>query len=112
MDNNLKFAQLSLTTPLLNLNNDIVNDFVKALFLDESIVYAKILRGNKIIAEKNRPRFQLQELDSAQQTTLFMGPKFIVKSSDIRFRDRDLGSRRSGAAGESSRKQGLWQIYV
>ena len=111
LDKNLKFAQLSLPTPLLNLNNDIVTDFVKALFLDQSIVYIKILRGNKIIVEKNRPGFQLQELDSAQKTTLFMGPKYIVKSSEIRFRDRNLGSIQVVASGESARKQVLWQIY-
>ena len=111
LDNNLKFAQLSLPTPLLNLNDDIVTDFVKALFLDQSIVYAKILRGNKIIAERNRPGFQLQELDSAQKTTLLMGPKYIVKSSEIRFRDRYLGSIQVVASGESARKQVLLQIY-
>jgi signal transduction histidine kinase len=111
LDNNLKFAQLSLPTPILNLNNDIVIDFVKALFLDESIVYAKISRGNKIIVEKSRPGFHLQELDSAQETTLFMGPKFIVKSSEIRFRDRNLGSILIVTSGESARKQVLLQIY-
>jgi signal transduction histidine kinase len=111
LDNNLKFAQLSLPAPLLNLNNDIVTDFVKALFLDESIVYTKISRGDQIIAEKKRPGFQLQELDSAQETTLFMGPKVIVKSSDIRFRDRNLGKILIIASGESARKQVLLQIY-
>jgi signal transduction histidine kinase len=111
LDNNIKFAQLSLPTPLLNLNNDIVTDFVKALFLDQSIVYVKILRGNKIVAEENRPGFQLQELDSAQETTQLMGPKYIVKSSEIRFRDRNLGSIQVVASGESARKQVLLQIY-
>jgi signal transduction histidine kinase len=111
LDNNLKFAQLSLPAPLLNLNNDIVTDFVKALFLDESIVYTKISRGDQIIAEKKRPGFQLQELDSAQENTLFMGPKVIVKSSDIRFRDRNLGKILIIASGESARKQVLLQIY-
>ena len=111
LDNNLKFAQLSLAAPLLNLNNDIVNDFVKALFLDESIVYTKISRGDQIIAEQKRPGFQLQELDSAQETTLFMGPKFLVKSSDIRFRDRNLGRILIVTSGESARKEVLLQIY-
>ena len=42
LDNAIEFAQNSLPTPLWNLDYVVVNDFVDALFLDESIVYTKI----------------------------------------------------------------------
>ena len=46
LDNAMKLAQKSLPTPLWNLDNDVVNDFVQALFLDESNVYTKISWGD------------------------------------------------------------------
>ena len=39
LDNAIMFAENSLPTPLWNLDYMVVNDFVEALFLDESIVY-------------------------------------------------------------------------
>ena len=35
LDNALKLSYISLPAPLWNLDNDIVDDFVQALFLDE-----------------------------------------------------------------------------
>ena len=32
LDNAMKLAQISLPTPLWNMDNDVVNDFVEALF--------------------------------------------------------------------------------
>ncbi len=43
LDNAIRLALKSLPTPLWNLDNDVVRDFVEALFLDESVVYTKIL---------------------------------------------------------------------
>ncbi|MEJ2221495.1 MAG: hypothetical protein P8X80_11850 [Desulfobacterales bacterium] len=42
LDNAIMFAQNSLPIPLWNMDYTVVNDFVEALFLDESIVYTKI----------------------------------------------------------------------
>ena len=41
LDNAIMFAENSLPIPLWNLDYMVVNDFVEALFLDESIVYIK-----------------------------------------------------------------------
>jgi signal transduction histidine kinase len=111
LDNAIEFAQNSLPTPLWNLDYVVVNDFVDALFLDESIVYTKISWENQIIAEKKRPGFQLQELESAMPSTLLKGSEFIAKSSDILFKENKVSTILIVMSRESVRKQALLQIY-
>jgi len=91
LDNAMKIAQISLPTPLWNMDNDVVNDFAEALFLDESIVYTKISWGDQVITKKKRPGFQLQRLESAMSPTLLKNSEFIVKSSDIHFEESKVG---------------------
>ena len=71
LDNAIEFAQNSLPTPLWNLDYVVVNDYVDALFLDDSIVYAKISWKNKVIVEKVRPGFEVQKLETAKSLTSF-----------------------------------------
>ena len=111
LDNAIEFAQNSLPTPLWNLDYVVVNDFVEALFLDESIVYTKISWENQIVAEKKRPGFQLQELESAMPSTLLKGSEFIAKSSDILFKENKVSTILIVMSRESVRKQALLQIY-
>jgi hypothetical protein len=49
LDNAIRFAQNSLPTPLWNMDYMVVNDFVEALFLDESIVHIKITWKDQLI---------------------------------------------------------------
>jgi len=111
LDNAIEFAQNSLPTPLWNLDYVVVNDFVEALFLDESIVYTKISWENQIVAEKKRPGFQLQELESAMPSTLLKGSEFISKSSDILFKENKVSTILIVMSRESVRKQAILQIY-
>jgi len=111
LDNAIEFAQNSLPTPLWNLDYVVVNDFVDALFLDESIVYTKISWENQVIAEKKRPGFHLQELESAMPSTLLKGSEFIAKSSYIRFKENKVSTILIVMSRESVRKQALLQIY-
>ena len=111
LDNAIEFAQNSLPTPLWNLDYVVVNDFVEALFLDESIVYTKISWENQIVAEKKRPGFQLQELESAMPSTLLKGSEFIAKSSDILFKENKVSTILIVMSRESVRKQAILQIY-
>ena len=112
LDNAIEFAQNSLPTPLWNLDYVVVNDFVEALFLDESIVYTKISWENQIVAEKKRPGFQLQELESAMPSTLLKGSEFIAKSSDILFKENKVSTILIVMSRESVRKQAILQIYI
>ncbi|MEN8809310.1 MAG: ATP-binding protein [Desulfobacterales bacterium] len=111
LDNAIEFARNSLPTPLWNLDYVVVGDFVDALFLDESIVYAKISWKNKAIIEKVRPGFQVQKLETAMPSTLFSGQEFIAKSADIQFRGNLVSKILIVISRESVREKALLQIY-
>jgi len=111
LDNAMKLAQISLPTPLWNMDNDVVKDFVEALFLDESIVYTKISWGDQVITKKKRPGVQLQQLESAMSPTLLNDSEFIFKSSDIHFEESKVGKILIVMSRESVRKQVFLLIY-
>ena len=111
LDNAIEFAQNSLPTPLWNLDYVVVNDFVDALFLDESIVYTKISWKNKVIIEKVRPGFQVRKLETVRPSTSFRGREFIAKSADIQFRDNLVSKILIVISRESVREKALLQIY-
>ena len=111
LDNAMKLAQKSLPTPLWNLDSNVVNDFVEALFLDESIVYTKISWEEQVVTEKKRPGFLLQQIKSGMPSRLLSGSDFIVKSSDIYFGENKVGKILSVMSRKSVRKQVLLQIY-
>ena len=111
LDNVMQLARNSLPAPLKNLDKDIINGFVEAIFLDTSIVYAKISKQDQIITEKKRPGFELQELETSMQPSFFLGAKFIVKSADIQFAENGVGKIRIVVSAESAKRQVLLQIY-
>jgi signal transduction histidine kinase/HAMP domain-containing protein len=111
LGNAMKLAQKSLPTPLWNLDSNVVNDFVEALFLDESIVYIKISWEEQVVTEKRRPGFLLQQIESGMPSRLLSGSEFIVKSSDIYFGENKVGKILSVMSRKSVQKQVLLQIY-
>ena len=111
LENAIEFAQNTLPTPLWNLDYAVVNDFVDALFLDESIVYARIFWKDKTIIEKVRPGFDVKKLQTGEPSNLFTGPEFIYKSSDIEFRQKKVNTILIVMSRESVRKKALFQIY-
>ena len=58
VENALKLSNISLPAPLWKLDNDIVNDFIEALFLDQSLIYAEVSWGGQVVAKRIRPKFQ------------------------------------------------------
>ena len=111
LDNAIMFAQNSLPTPLWNMDYLVVNDFVDALFLDESIVHIKISWKDQLITEKSRAGFQLKELKPGKPQQLFKGTDLIAKSSDIYFKDSVISEILIVMSRESLKKQVLIQIY-
>lgn len=111
LDNVMKLAQTSMPAPVKHLENEIVFGFVETIFLDKSIVYTKISRNGQVIIEKKRPGFELKALETSTQPSLFLGSKFIARSSDLIFAENKIGEIRIVVSGESARKQVLWQIY-
>jgi signal transduction histidine kinase len=111
LHNAIEFAQNSLATPLWNLDNAVINDFVEALFLDESIVYTKISWKNQIITEKKRIGFELPDIVPKMPSTLLKESEFIAKSSDIHFRENKVATILIVMSRENVRKKALFQIY-
>ena len=111
LHNAIEFAQNSLATPLWNLDNAVVTDYVEALFLDESFVYTKISWKNQIITEKKRTGFQLPDMEPAMPSTLLKESEFIAKSSDIHFRENKVATILIVMSRENVRKKAIFQIY-
>jgi len=107
LDNALKLAQISLPTPLWNLDNDVVDDFLGALFLDEAMVYAKVLWGGQAIVERKSRGFDEKDISSPERSS-----DFISKSSDILFEGSKVGTIQIVLARETERRQILLQIYA
>ncbi len=111
LDNAIMFAQNSLPTPLWNMDYLVVNDFVDALFLDESIVHIKISWKDQLITEKNRTGFQLKKDQSGAAPQSFKDADLIAKSSKIYFKDSVISKILIGMSRENVKKQVLIQIY-
>ncbi|MCG6918319.1 MAG: GAF domain-containing protein [Deltaproteobacteria bacterium] len=96
LDDAIHLAQMSLATPLWNLDKETVDDFVKALLLDKSIVYVKVLWAlprqsdfsaeSQIISERKRQKYEEKDLTFFENSS-----KFIVKSADIHFEEGKVG---------------------
>jgi signal transduction histidine kinase len=111
LDNAIMFAENSLSIPLWNMDYMVVNDFVEALFLDESIVYTKIWWKGQLITEKKRSGTQLQEIESDMSLALLKNLGLIAKSADIYFEEKLISKILIVMSRENVKKQVLFQIY-
>ena len=100
LDNALKLSYISLPAPLWNLDNDIVDDFIEALFLDESIVFAEVVWGGQIISKRVREKFQQKDALFFSQSS-----QFIMKISDILYEGNKVGTIRLAMSRESVKKE-------
>ena len=87
LDNALKLSYISLPAPLWNLDNDVVDDFIEALFLDESIVFAEVVWGNQVISKRVREKFQQTEASYFGHSS-----QFIDKISNILYEGNKVGT--------------------
>ncbi len=106
LDGALKLAQISLPTPLWNLDNNVVEDFIGAQFLDEDMVYAKVLWGDQIVNERKSPRFSEQNFSSPEKFS-----HFINRSSEILYEGSKVGTVQIVFSRDRVKKQLLLQIY-
>ncbi len=111
LDNAILFAENSLPIPLWNMNYIVVNDFVEALFLDDSMVYLKISWEDKIITERKRPGFQHKNIDSEFSPILVQNSDLIAKSSDIYFKENIISKILIVMSREEVKRQAIFQIY-
>lgn len=106
LDNALKLATISLPTPLWNLDNDVVEDFIGALFLDEDMVYANVLWGDQTITDRKSEKFNEHDFSSPEQPS-----GFIRRSSTIIFEGSQVGTVQIIFSRDRIKKQLLLQIY-
>jgi len=100
LDNALKLSYISLPAPLWNLDNDVVDDFIEALFLDESIVFVEVVWGNQVISKRIREKFQKKEASYFRQSS-----QFIDKISNILYEGNKVGTIRLAMSRESVKKE-------
>ena len=103
----LELAQISLPKPLWNVDNDIVRDFVKSLFLDKSIVYAKVLWGNLVITERKHEKFEQKDFSYFESSSTF-----IARTSDIIYSGQKVGTIQLVMSREIIKKELVVNISV
>jgi signal transduction histidine kinase len=100
LDNALELSNISLPAPLWNLDNDVVDDYIEALFLDESIVFAEVVWGNQVISKRVREKFQQTDPSNFGQSS-----QFIEKISNIVYEDNKVGTIKLAMSRESVKKE-------
>jgi signal transduction histidine kinase len=103
----LELAQISLPKPLWNVDHDVVKDFVKSQFLDQSIVYAKVLWGNLVITEKKHEKFQQKDFSYFESSSTF-----IARTSDIIYAGQKVGTIQLVMSREIIKKELVVNISV
>ncbi len=81
-----ELAVLSLPTALWQYNYEYVKDFVESIFLDENIVFVRMMAGGEVVYEKYRPGFPQKDFPWFRES-----PDFIVKSIDIIYAGHPVG---------------------
>ncbi len=105
LEYSLNLALTSLPKALWNLDNDVVDDFVEALFLDDAIVHAKVLWANQVIIERTREDFQRIDFSDPTQSS-----RFMLETSDITFEEDKVGAIQIAMSRESVRDELILNI--
>jgi signal transduction histidine kinase/methyl-accepting chemotaxis protein len=96
----LQLSKISLPTPLWNLDNHIVDDFIEALFLDESMVFAEVIWGDQVISKRAREEYTHIAFSSLRESSLF-----ISMFSDILYEGNKVGIIRLAMSRETVKKE-------
>lgn len=100
-----KLAGMGLATPLWNLDKSSLSDFIEALFLDDAIVYVKILPEEEISITRVRPEFEGKDFSFFEGSS-----QFIVKTSDILYEGKKIGAIQLAMSRESVQHETV--LYV
>ena len=111
LDNAILLSENSLSIALWNLDYMVVNDFVDALFLDESVVYIKIYWKDQLITERTRPGFPFKEINNGTSKVLLAESDLKYKSADIYYKDEIIGTIIIAMSLERVKQQVLFQFY-
>ncbi|NJL58298.1 MAG: hypothetical protein HC887_00285 [Desulfobacteraceae bacterium] len=98
--NTLKFASITLPPAIWQFNYDYLDNFMKAIFLEEAIAYIEILSYDKLIMSHNR-------LQSGKEAFSFFeqSQEFITGASDIIYNTEKVGTIRIAVSREGIYRQ-------
>jgi len=102
----LHLSKISLPTPLWNLDNHIVDDFIEALFLDESMVFAEVIWGDRVISKRVRVEYTHMDFYSLRESSLF-----ISSFSDILYEGNKVGTVRLAMSRETVKNELISDIF-
>lgn len=111
LNNAIRFAENSLPVPLWNLDYSFVEDFVEALFLDESIAYLKISWNDQILIEKRRSGLNLVNTETDISQTVLENSDLIAKVADIFYKNKKISKIIIVMTREAVKRQAVFQIY-
>jgi signal transduction histidine kinase/DNA-binding response OmpR family regulator len=105
LDNAVKLAQVSLASPLWNLDVETINHFADALLLDESLAFVRILSEGHPITTRGRPGYESEVFRHFGQSS-----KFLVKSADVSYKDKKIGEIQLAVSRANARKEIILNI--
>jgi signal transduction histidine kinase/ActR/RegA family two-component response regulator len=83
----LRLAETSLASAVWQLDHDSARDLVDALFVDDAVIFAQVVTGTDIMAEKIRPPFTGHALKDFRP-----GARFLPRSTSIRKFGETIGT--------------------
>ena len=109
LENRLEFSSnlstTSLPKALWHLDNDVVEDFVAALFLDQAISHVQVMWGDQVIAEQTRESFQGTDFSDPG-----LSSSLIVKTSKISLESQEIGTIRIAMSRERIRDELVFNV--
>jgi len=105
LDNAAKLAQVTVALPLWNLDVETINNFVDALLLDESLAFVRIFSEGQPITTRGRTDYQKDVFRHFAESS-----QFLVKTADISYKDRKIGTVQLAVSRENVRSAIL--LYI
>jgi serine phosphatase RsbU (regulator of sigma subunit) len=102
LDHTMQLAQISLSTPLWNIDNKAVEKFLEALLLDPALAYADVVWGEKVLARHTRPAWQHTEFGFFTRSQ-----QFLPQTAEIQYEGQPVGIIRLAVSRDSIRHE-LW----
>ena len=82
----LRLADASLASPLWNFDFDTINGFADALFLDNSIVFVRVIGEKEVVTTRIRENFQERDFLFFQKSR-----RFLTKTAEIEKQGKRIG---------------------
>ena len=111
LESAISFTNKSLPKPLWNLDYDVVSDVIDALFLNESVVYAKIYLDDRIIIERSR-REGPARTNTRSDPDDAESPRYLIaREAGIFYEDNKVGTILIQMTRAKHRRELTHQIY-